>query len=161
MKMIPLTQGKFALVDDEDFEYLNQFKWCADKIGIKWYCGRNIVIGTNKKFIRMHRIILGLEIGDGKHTDHIDGNGLNNQRSNLRICTNAENRYNQKKKQGSSIYKCVSWNKKTMKWISKITFKGKQIYLGSFNIEEDAAKAYDKKAMELFGEFARTNFKCE
>lgn len=91
MKRILLTQGKYALVDDADFEYLNQWKWCAHKIGSIYYVKRGHNWNKKKKcwneILSMHRVILGLSKGDGICTDHINGNGLDNRHCNLRACT--------------------------------------------------------------------------
>lgn len=160
MKQIPLSQGLFALVDDEDFEYLNQFKWHARKSRDTFYASRNLKISkNNRKTIQMHRVILGTT--DTKiQGDHIDGNGLNNQKSNLREATHEQNRRNTKSyKNGVSKYKGVSYRKDSKKWRSIINFNKKVIRLGYFSSEIEAAKAYDVKAKELFGEFAWLNFK--
>jgi len=160
MKQIPLTQGKFALVDDEDFEYLNQFKWCALKRPHTFYAVRNLPNGKGKqKLIGMHRVIL--KVTDGEiECDHIDWNGLNNQKSNLRLCTSAQNEKNKKPIEGrASKYKGVCWHKGAKKWYSQIIIKNKKTYLGCFIDEIEAAKAYDEMAKLHFGEFAYLNFK--
>ena len=163
MKQIPLTQGQFALVDDEDFEYLNQFKWSARKSKNTYYALRNSCGKNNKKrfIVFMHRVVLELNDLEIKG-DHIDGNGLNNQRYNLRPSTNSENARNAKPSNNkSSKYKGVSLKKEhsSKKWCARIKFNGKQIHIGYFECEIHAALAYDKKAKELFGEFAYLNFK--
>ena len=106
----------------------------------------------------MHREILG--ITDPKiNVDHLDGDGLNNQRSNLRVCTDSQNGANRgKQKNNKSGYKGVHWNKKTKKWAAQIQYHKKVLNLGYYSDIIEAAKAYDKKALELFGEFARLNF---
>ncbi len=158
MKEIKLTQGYFALVDDEDFEYLNQFKWQVflKKNGNTCYAQRSYKKGKN---ISMHREILGLT--DPKiQGDHIDGNGLNNQRYNLRTATHTQNQRNRKNFiKGTSKYKGVSWDKKNKKWIVRIRNGGKQIYLGHFLDEIEAAKKYDEMAKIYHKEFAYINFK--
>ncbi len=156
---IELTQGKYALIDDEDFDYFNNWKWYASKSKRTFYAKRNVY--TNKKgtTIKMHREILGLTKEDKIQVDHKDGNGLNNQKSNLRIVTQNENQHNsRKRKDNTSGYKGVSWDKRNKKWVTQIYFQDKQNFLGYFNDKIEAAKAYDKKAIELFGEFAKTNF---
>lgn len=116
------------------------------------------MINTKKgSCILMHREILGLIAGspDG---DHRDGDGLNNRRNNLRVVTKSQNQMNQQKIRGNSRFKGVCWDKSRGKWLATIRFERKSYNLGRFNNESDAACAYDKKAQELFGEFARLNF---
>lgn len=153
MKRIQLSADKFALVDDDMFEELNRFKWTAKKFNKTWYAERK----DHYKSVYMHRLIMNAQ--NGLQVDHIDMNGLNNTRENLRICTRAENARNRIENSNStSGYKGVSFSKQRNKFESKITINGKTIHLGRFSTKEEAAKAYDKKALELFGEFARTNF---
>lgn len=158
MKTIPLTQGKFAIVDDEDYEWLNQWKWCADKIGKTYYAVRTINHKLGKQMILMHRQILRLTKGDGKLTDHRNHNGLNNRKCNLRICTHNQNHQNRRKPRTLNRYKGVSWHKPSKRWCAHIIHNKKYIHLGYFDNEIKAAKTYDKKAKELFGEFACLNF---
>lgn len=151
MKLIPLTKGMFAMVDDADYPVLSRFKWHASKDGKTFY-------PQNVNFGRMHSVLVTackpLEV------DHIDRNGLNNQRSNLRICTHQQNNWNQgKKKPGTSKYKGVSWFPARKKWMAKMRIKGKNTHLGCFQNEDDAAKCYDKHAALHFGEFACFNFR--
>ena len=162
MKEIQLTQGYVALVDDEDFDYLNQWKWCVKIKSNTIYVVRTIVINykpKKTKTIRMHRLIMLCNIG--KIVDHIDHNGLNNQKNNLRFCTTNQNRANSIKtnKYTTSKFKGVTLNKKSNKWISKMTINKKNIHIGCYKDEIDAAMAYDKKAKEIYGEFANLNFK--
>lgn len=164
MKQIPLTQGLFALVDDEDFEYLNQFKWHVGGIGNNTYVATQNYKGrrfpSHKKTAWMHRIILGIT-NPAVYVDHKDGNGLNNQRYNLRIATHGQNKANSIKYKGikNSKYKGVCINKENnkKKWQANITHNGKKINLGAFYVEEYAAIAYNKSAIELHGEFASIN----
>jgi hypothetical protein len=157
MKQIPLTQGKVALVDDEDFEELNQFKWCANKMGKTFYAERGYRCSGKSKTELMHRQILNAP--SGMEVDHINHNTLDNRRENIRICTLMQNRRNRKRTiGGSSRFKGVSWNKEIKKWTAQIGMNEKIVYLGAFTNEEDAAHARDKKEKELFGEFACLNF---
>lgn len=162
MKEIKLTQGYVSLVDDEDFEYLNQWKWQVLKKKYTQYAARTIYINGEQTAILMHRLIM--ELSDKRQIDHIDHNGLNNQKNNLRICTNGQNQMN-KRACGNSKYLGVNViykrNKnKTYKYItSEIAFNKKRIHLGAFQTEEDAAMAYDKAAVLYHGEFANLNFK--
>lgn len=153
MRTINLTQGKVALVDDEDFEALNQQKWYAHKMGNTFYAERNIPVVGKQTTLRMH-----WEIMNGKSIDHIDHDGLNNQRTNLRFCSQSENCMNTRKCENTtSIYKGVCWNKRAGKWQVYIMINGKRIHLGYFDSETEAAKAYNEKAIELFIEFANLN----
>jgi len=162
MKKIKLTRGKFALVDDEDYEELSQYKWAANKSYIQlkdgsfanyFYAFRSD--NKNRQQIRMHRLIMGVE----KFTwvDHADGNALNNQKKNLRVCNRVENARNRK----------VSTKTKTgykgvfsvgNKYVAKIGLDNRLIHLGTYPTKKEAARVYDKAAKELFGEFAKPNF---
>jgi hypothetical protein len=152
MKEIILTQGKVALVDDEDFIELNKYKWYAHHSKNKWYAIR---YNKGYKNIKMHRQILNFP----KETDHINGNGLDNQRSNLRICNHSQNMANmEKRKNATSHFKGVTFHKKNRKWIARLGNNG-GVYIGSFTNETDAGKAYDEKAKELYNKFSNLNFK--
>jgi len=157
MKKIPLSKGKFALVDDEDFEWLSKWKWHARNKKHTFYAQRCTWFNKRTKSVQMHRAILGLT--DPKiQGDHINGNGFDNRRSNLRRCTNSQNRQNLLHCRGKSKYKGVYWHVKGKKWIAKIHLNKKSMHIGSYDSERKAAIAYDKKALELFGEFAKPNF---
>ena len=154
MKLIKLTQGRFAQVDDEDFERVNQFKWSAHKNGNVWYSTRR----NGKSSESMHSFIMG-HSPKGMHVDHKDGDGLNNQKCNLRFCTPSQNSMNRGiKNGGTSIYKGISWLKAANQWSASIRHNDKRIYHKYFKNEIMAAKQYDIWATELFGEFARLNF---
>ena len=152
---LPLTQGKVALIDDCDVEQA-EYKWCALKNGHTFYVVRcEWLIKNKQKTISLHREIL--KPGPGLQVDHVDGNGLNNRRSNLRIATGGENSRNQRlAKNNISGYKGVRWE--ANKWRARIMLNDKLKHLGYFTDPIEAAKAYDKAAVELFGEFARLNF---
>jgi hypothetical protein len=160
MKTIPLTQGKVAIVDDRDYRWLSQYKWHAQKSGKRpglYYAVRNATINKRRKTIQMHREIMnpakGLEI------DHRNNNALDNRRLNMRTCTRAQNMANSRAQKGkSSAFKGVSFHKEYRKWRGRITHLGKDLHLGFFRNQVRAAKAYDDKAKELFGEFAHPNF---
>ncbi len=155
MKLISLSQGLFAQVDDDDFEMLSVYKWYAHKNYKTYYAERMIVQSkTEKKSIFLHTEIMGK-----KGVDHIDLNGLNNQRRNLRFVTMSQNANNRGPRiNTSSQYKGVSWKTANNKWQARIG-NNPRYYLGLFDSETEAAKAYDAKAKELFGEFANLNFK--
>lgn len=157
-KEILLTQGKIAIVDASDYDFLMQWKW---KFVSHGYACRNhhvgIVNGKRiQKRIYMHRLILNVPIG--QYTDHINGDMLDNRRCNLRICTNQQNAANSKKYSiiTSSKYKGVAWDEVNTKWRAQIYVK-KSIYLGRFSSEIEAAKAYNDAAIKYHDEFARLN----
>ena len=153
MKRIPLTQGKFAIVDDDMFEYLNQWNWWADKGRNTYYAARH---EGNKK-IYMHRFIMKAK-NRRIFIDHINDNGLDNRKCNLRLCNAAQNIVNSRgRKNRSSQYKGVSWCKSINKWEAFITVDYKKTGLGYFIVEEKAARARDKAVLKQYGEFARLN----
>lgn len=158
MKQIPLSQGGFALVDDEDYSELSKYRW-RDHYGyasrwVRLRSGRGAGCTTLKL---MHRDILNPP--DGVEVDHINGDRCDNRRANLRLCTKTENQRNSKKhKDGTtSKYKGVSKRKGSRLYKAEIRINGKQIYLGNFTDERDAARAYNEMALKHFGAFARLN----
>jgi hypothetical protein len=139
MKYIKLTQNKRAMVDDEDFDYLNQWKWCISKRGNTFYARRGVRKGGANKSIRMHRQIMDAK--NGQEIDHIDRNGLNNTKENLRFVTRSQNIRNTcLRKDNTSGCKGVSLRKKYSTWLSHIIIKNKLIHLGSFKNKNDAIK---------------------
>jgi len=159
-KQIPLSQGLFALVDDADFEWLNQWKWSANKIGNTFYAIRKERKRPFQKTIYMHREIMNTP--KGVQVDHINRDGLNDTRANMRNCTIAENSYNRKRvSTNHSGYKGVSWSKPNQKWMACIKMNNRSAYLGYFDTAEDAARAYDQAAKLNFGAFASLNFPLE
>ena len=155
MKEIKLTQGKVALVGDDDYEQIGRNNWSADWDGYNWYAVRNVGTGPFGKTFPMHRQIMNNP--PGMEVDHIDGNGLNNQRSNLRVCTHADNIKNCKVyRTNKSGFRGVSKHRHG-RWQSEIQADGKGIYIGLYDSPIDAARAYNQKAIELHGEFARLN----
>ena len=159
MKEIQLTQGKVALVDDEDFEWLNQWKWGVDKDSYAMREGpRN---GEYRTTLKMHRLIAGLIKGDGMCVDHINGNKLDNRRENLRVCSRSENQHNQRlSKANTSGFKGVHFHKATRKWMARIKISSKIKYIGTFDTPEAAHEAYCKSAIALHGEFANFGHGC-
>ncbi len=161
MRLIPLTKGQFAKVDDDDYDYLIQWKWYSklDRNG-GYYAARSSPVKNGKqKTIRMHRFLL--DVNDSKlQIDHIDHDTLNNCRSNIRTATHSQNQSNRFSKNNStSKYLGVSWSSLCNKWRSVIRKNKKDMHIGLFSNEIEAALAYDKKALELHGEFANLNFK--
>lgn len=154
VKVLLTRKQKQILIDAEDYYRVVEFTWSVKQSGRK----NNLeyaVSWINGKLIRMHRFIL--DVKDFKTVDHINGNGLDNRKSNLRICTQQQNSFNSKSSVGISKFKGVSTHKNTTKWRAYITVNRKQIHLGYFEKEKDAAKAYNKAALFYFKEFAKLN----
>jgi len=177
MKIIPICSKihgiKLVFVDDEDYDYLNQFKWQLRKDINTYYIMRTPLVGEpNQKSLLIHRVIMN--VTDSKILiDHIDMDGLNNQKSNLRKCTPSENQKN-KRPRGTSKYLGVNFHTATNKyklkngeirisqstgWLATISINGKTTHIKKFKNEIDAAKAYDEMAKIHHGEFANLNFK--
>lgn len=159
-KEIILTQGMFSLIDDSDFDLVSQYTWHASSNGKTFYAETCMNIEQNQKTLRMHRLIMGLDFGDKRRVDHRDGNGLLNTRNNLRLATNSQNNHNARtRSDNTSGYRGVKCNKSSKnKWIAEISDGDKRRYIGSFPDAISAAKAYDEAALEIFGEFSKTNF---
>lgn len=157
MKTISLTQGKVALVDDADYEAVSQFKWYAHKVDRNFYAARRIWKFEGKRvFQYLHHFLMpGVE-----RVDHRDGNSLNDQMENLRPATHQQNLrgFQQKRLGTTSRYRGVYRHSRLEKWAAQIKVDKKMLYLGVFDIEEDAARAYDVAARKYFGEFASLNF---
>jgi len=157
MKEIKLTNGGVALVDDEDFEELNHFRWFGHSEGTTIYAWRHQYNGHRKYGkVKMHRQIM--KANPGEIIDHADRNGLNNQKSNLRFCLNSQNLMNTRiRSDNTSGFKGVTYHSQNKRWRATINKDGKQVSLGCYGTPEEAAFAYNKAAFELFGEFARPN----
>jgi len=160
MKKILLTQNQFTVVDNENYEWLSERKWYARKFKNRHYYASSYN-GYNKKtkninILNMHRYIMNAP--PRQFVDHIDGNTLNNQRSNLRFVTPSQNIQNSNGKMNtSSKFKGVSFRANRNKWQAEITKNGKRYFLGNFKNEIEAALTYNNKAKELFVEYARLN----
>ena len=158
-KEIKLTRGMVAVVDDDDYDWLSKWSWCAHKHKGKYYAERGIrERGTCfQKTIRMNREILSAP--DCFQVDHIDGDSLNNQKHNLRVCTDSQNKFNRGvSKRNKSGYKGVHWNAQRKKWCASIQENKNKFVLGFFEESVDAAKAYDEAAKKHHGRFAVLNF---
>jgi hypothetical protein len=162
MKRIPLTRGYFALVDDADFETVSQFKWWAEVSKHTVYAVRSVPAikrGGHNSSQKMHRYLTG--VTDPKiEVDHEDGNGLNNQRYNLRPTNKIQNQRNRANRPttAASQFKGVTLDSRNQRWQARIQLDSKRLHLGMFPTEHAAALAYDVAAREHFGEFANTNF---
>jgi hypothetical protein len=151
MKKITLRGGAVSIVDDEDFEYLSKMKWRNEKGYAK--------SGGAYNSVYMHRLIMNPP--NDMQIDHKNNNPLDNRKVNLRIVTDAQNKYNTRMRDGlkknKSGYKGVWKPKWSKKFIAEIRFEKKKYHLGSFSDKKEAAIAYDKKAIEFFGEYANLN----
>lgn len=157
MKELILTQGKIALVDDEDFDYLSQFKWTAFKYKEdKFYAGRSIIKNGERYNLLMHREIMATP--DNMEVDHKDYDGLNNQKYNLRNCSHSQNNMNRSlRSTNTSGYKGVCWDYLRNRWSARITINYKCRFIGYFVSKEDAACAYNEAAIKYHGDFAKLN----
>lgn len=158
MREIPLSQGLVALVDDEDFEFLNQWKWFARKVtGSKThYAARNVIVAPGvRRTVLMHRQLCP-QIGEWL-SDHENRNGLDNQKANLRYAKQAQNLINREHARTVAPLRGVH-QLRNLSWQARIQLDGKSHSLGAYPTAEAAAKAYDAKAREIHGEFAVLNF---
>jgi hypothetical protein len=159
MKEIPMPNkpGTVALVDDEDYERLSQYRWRAKGDRDTFYAYTDIYVGGKRKMTSMHSMVI--KLGGKPQVDHIDHNGLNNQKSNLRAATHSENQRNRSKEKGNtSGFKGVSFQKSTGQWQASIRIDGTLVYMGCYGTKEEAARAYDLAAKAKHGKFAKLNF---
>jgi hypothetical protein len=159
MKKIPLSQERYAIVDDEDFDRVSQYKWSY----IGGYAKRaGMREDGRRRLYPLHRFIMNLPPESSLMVDHINFDRLDNRKENLRICTKGQNNYNHGPKdrlgKSTSQYKGVSYKKDTVnKWRARIGVDGTEVILGYFSTEEEAAEAYNVAALRYFGEFAWLN----
>ena len=155
MKIIELTQGRFTVVNDEDYALVSSSKWFCSARGyaVRSYKGKGLYL---------HRVLLGLVPGDGILVDHIDNDKLNNTRKNLRVCTHVENCRNRRKHlDNTSGFKGVFFmrdHERKRPWVARIGVNGKATHIGNYKTKEEAARAYDKAAKQHHGDFASLNF---
>ena len=159
MNKIKLTKGYFAIVDDEDVELIANYSWRAIPTRNTVYA-KAYVRGSGRKNpqqVFMHRLIMNAP--SGVEVDHINGDGLDNRKENMRLCSHSQNLQNQRNdsSRGSSIYRGVSWSKKDKKWVAQICKEYSNEILGYFKDEKEAGLAYNKAALVYFGEFAKLN----
>jgi len=155
-----MAQPKYTKVDQADYERLRGYEWFAKKAN-KCFYARGCVADNKtgkEKMLYMHQMVI--KVPDGMVVDHINHDGMDNRKANLRAATRAQNMRNRKKFANSSgsKYKGIYFRKRTRKWEAMITFERKKIFLGCFRSEIEAAKAYDRAAMKYHGEFASLNF---
>lgn len=157
MKLIPLTRGHAAIVDDADYPALQVYSWCYKRCGASQYAARGTKNNGLQETILMHRMILNAP--DGIEVDHINGDGLDNRRYNLRLVSSSQNHFNQRKqqRQTSSQYKGVYWHQRDKVWMARIQAFGSDYYIGSFSSEREAALAYNNAAIKYHGEYANLN----
>jgi hypothetical protein len=160
MKLIPLTRGREAMVDDCDYEYLMQWKWLYHSNGRPTgYAIRAEYSAGQQRIVRLHRVVAARHglVTAGEQIDHIDGDGLNNCRENLRLATNRQNAGNQRRQRNNtSGFKGVYWAKREGKWRARIGEGGRH-HLGYFDDSLEAARAYNEAALKHYGEFACLN----
>lgn len=155
MKKIFISKTKFlpfdfTLVDDEDFEWLREWRWHTDNKG---YVVRRVRRNGKKYVVYMHREIM--KTPSGMVTDHINGNKIDNTRANLRVCTDNQNKWNRGKSYvAKTPYKGAYWQSQIKRWYSRIQVEGKDIYLGTFDTPEQASEAYAKASLKYHGEYA-------
>jgi hypothetical protein len=152
---IPLSRGLAAIIDDEDAPLVRQFKWCAKPGKKTFYAVRRMLAaeGRGRRLQALHSFLTGWAM-----IDHVNGDGLDNRRVNLRETTDRQNKQNMRKHRGVSAFKGVSWNKRDLRWTAHIRTSGRMRHLGYFANEVEAALAYDAAARLHFGEFAALNF---
>ncbi len=161
-RRIYLGENEWTILDQQDYCRLKHFKWVINGNGTKFYAARFIKIGPGKaKIMRLHREIMNPP--EGLLVDHKNGDSLDNRRANLRLATHSQNTCNSRKtsSETSSRFRGVTFKKHIRKWAARIKYLGKEIYLGVFDSEIDAARAYDRAAIKYHGEFARLNFPRE
>ena len=156
MRFLPLSQGKYAAVDDEDFDRVSLYRWHAFKIHNTWYAASSQPNSPKRTYL--HRFVI--DAPHGKEVDHINGHGLDNRKQNLRICTHRDNLRNVRRTTPSvSGFRGVVKDGK--KYTARLKYRGKLLYFGRFDTPEEAARVRDRKVIELHGEFAFLNFPRE
>lgn len=159
MIQIPLSQDKFALIDEGDAELISRYKWHAIRVNPrKSFYARTVLWSIGRRYWRIRMQNLILHAPDGFLVDHKDGDGLNNTRSNLRIATMAQNNAARPSAPGRSGYRGVIWDSGKRRWRARISENNHDITLGCFADPAEAAAVYDAAARKLHGEFAQVNF---
>ncbi len=162
-KYMNLSQGQRTLVDDDTFEKVGHLKWYASfEGGGKWYAARRIWFGKDaqpkSRIQKLHRLIMGLDYGDKTNVDHINGDGFDNRKENLRACAHSDNQKNRtKQRDNKSGFKGVSWSKEKKMWAAQISYGGKHYAIGRFHDPAIAALCYDLVSAREHGEFVNNN----
>lgn len=156
---LKLSPTEIALIDEADKDLISPFKWYPSRGKWGTYAKAHVKGFRPRRKIYMHRLIMGLSFGDKRFVDHVNHNGLDNRRCNLRICSNAQNQYNQLAGTGTSRFKGVCWFKALGKWHAQIKLNYRTLHVGYFDDEIEAARAYDNAAIFYYGPFALLNFK--
>jgi hypothetical protein len=158
VREIPLTRGYVALVDDEDYDRVSQFKWRAQPVAVNGATANHYAITSlSGRTVFLHRFILNAP--RGMEVDHRNRNGIDCRRNNIRLATTAQNQANRGRTQANrSGYKGVSWSEQRRKWLVQITCNGERRHVGRFDDPTEAALAYDRAARDAFGAFARLNY---
>ena len=162
MQYIPLTKGKFAIVDDEEYDRINQWKWSASRRGNQCYAVRSFAHESRIRTRPMHHEVLELPLAEGQKwvVDHINRNPLDNRKENLRVCTTQQNVFNcgpSGKKDKTSYYKGVSFYRRHKLWTARVHYKGRTYCLGYFKTEYEAVAAYNRAVVQKAGEYAYVN----
>ena len=157
MKRIPLSQGKFALVDDEDFETVGQMRWYTMRIHNVWYAASSQAVEGTRVYL--HRFLM--DPPSDMEVDHINGDGLDNRRENLRVCLHRDNLRNVRRTVTSRSGFRGVLKTRSGRWEARTKRLGRIIHIGTFDTPEEAARARDRKIIELHGEFAVLNFPRE
>ena len=154
-RRIALAQGKYAIVDPEDYERLSKYKWRVCFSRYTYYAQRAVRVGKKWTSVMMHREII--KVGDDMVVDHINHNGLDNRKANLRAATIAQNAWNRRR--SKSRFMGMRWDKQMRRWQVVVSHQGKREHIGYFDDKIKAARAYDRAARKYHGEFAVLNFK--